>query len=246
MARRNDNIKVRTVAGEIGWVDSRSLLEAALWERSVKLLETIRGLPVQARGRTKVQTNLRVEPGRASSRLYQFGRGVPVEIISRAVADWVQVTDEREGSNEPLEAKKEDWFLVRAVATRPPEESVRGAETVTTTQPGDQSIPIAGWVVARFIELFIDAPRVGEAYNLGGGRQNSCSIWEAFAKVAQITSREMCSEYVDQNRAGDHVCYISDLTKIKQHYPPWDITKSLDDILDETVRAWCTRMKEND
>ena len=153
MARRNDNVKVRTVAGEIGWLDSRSLLEAALWERSVKLLETVRGMPVQARGRTKVQTNLRVEPGRGAPRLYQFGRGVPLEIVSRAVADWVQVVDEREGANEPLQSKKEDWFLIRGVATRPPEETVRGGEVVATTRPGDQTIPIAGWVIARFVEL---------------------------------------------------------------------------------------------
>lgn len=157
MARRNDNVKVRTVSGEIGWLDSRSLLEAALWERSVKLLDTVRGMPVQAHGRTKVQTNLRVEPGRGAPRLYQFGRGVPVEVVSRAVADWVQVVDEREGSTEPLESKKEDWFLVRGVATRPPEETVRSA-TIATTQPGDQSIPIAGWVVARFVELDLPEP----------------------------------------------------------------------------------------
>src|SRR5256714_4616241 len=153
MARRNDNVKVRTVAGEIGWLDSRSLLEAALWERSVKLLETVRGMPVQARGRTKDQTNLRVEHGRGAPRLYQFGRGVPLEIVSRAVADWVQVVDEREGANEPLQSKKEDWFLIRGVATRPPEETVRRGEVVATTRPGDQTIPIAGWAIARFVEL---------------------------------------------------------------------------------------------
>jgi len=158
MARRNDNVKVRTVAGEVGWLDSRALLEAALWERSVKLLDTARGMPVQARGRTKVQTNLRVEPGRGAPKLYQFSRGIPLEIVSRAVADWVQVLDEREGSNEPLESKKEDWFLVRGVATRPPEETVRGGEAIATTRPGDQSIPIAGWVVARFVELDLPEP----------------------------------------------------------------------------------------
>jgi hypothetical protein len=119
-------------------------------------------MPVQARGRTKVQTNLRVEPGRNQARLYQFGRGVPVEIVGRAVADWVQVTDEKESGNEPQDTKKEDWFLVRGVATRAPGESTgRGAET-TTTQPGDQTLPIAGWVIARFLELDLpDAVRDG-------------------------------------------------------------------------------------
>lgn len=152
MARRNDNAKVRTVSGEIGWVDGRLLLEPALWQRSVKLLAAAREMPMQARGRTKVQTNLRVEPGRSAPRLYQFGRGVPVEIVSRSVADWVQANDEREGLEQPG-PKKEDWFLIRAVATRPPGENSTRATVTTTTQPGDQTTPIAGWVVARFVEL---------------------------------------------------------------------------------------------
>jgi hypothetical protein len=160
MARRNDSAKVRTVSGEIGWVDGRLLLEPALWQRSVKLLAVAREMPVQARGRTKVQTNLRVEPGRSAPRLYQFGRGVPVEIVSRSVANWVQAADEREGVEQA--PKKEDWFLIRAVATRPPGETSTRATVTTTTQPGDETTPIAGWVVARFIELDLpDAVREG-------------------------------------------------------------------------------------
>jgi hypothetical protein len=153
MARRNDSVKVRTVSGAIGWVDARLLLEPALWQRSVKLLTAAKAMPAQARGRTKVQTNLRVEPGRLAARLYQFGRGVPVEIVARSVADWIQVSDERE-NNESQQTKREDWFLIRALATRPPgEASARSSESNTTTQPGDQTVPIAGWVVARFVEL---------------------------------------------------------------------------------------------
>src|SRR6266849_3453542 len=164
LSRRNENVKVRTADGEVGWVDGRLVMEPSLWQRSAKLLAEARALPVQARGRTKVQTNLRVEPGRTEPRLYQFGRGVPVEVVARAVADWVQVSDERE-NNEAAATKKEDWFLVRGLATRPPGEiSARSSESNTTTQPGDQTIPIAGWVVARFVELdFPDAVREGMA-----------------------------------------------------------------------------------
>src|SRR5438445_6257355 len=159
MSRRNDSVKVRTVSGVVGWVDSRLLLEPALWQRSVKLLNSAKPTPVQARGRTKVQTNLRVEPGRTAPRLYQFGRGVPIEVVARAVADWVQVSDERETTHENDAQKKEDWFLVRGLATRPPGEvSARTSESNTTTQPGDQTIPIAGWVVARFVELDLPDP----------------------------------------------------------------------------------------
>jgi hypothetical protein len=154
LARRNENVKVRTSGGAVGWVDGRNLMEPELWQRSQKLLEQVKSMPVQARGRTKVSTNLRALPGRAEQRIYQFTRGVPVEIVGRTVADWAQTADEKEGPNAPEESKKEDWFLVRGVATRPPGEgTIRNSAVNTTTQPGDQTIPIAGWVVARFITL---------------------------------------------------------------------------------------------
>jgi CDP-paratose 2-epimerase len=92
--------------------------------------------------------------------------------------------------------------------------------------------------VARFIGAFIEAPRCGEVYNLGGGRANSCSIIEAFSKVESISGKTMQFDYIDRNREGDHICYISDLRKMKQHYPLWGITKSLDDILVEICTAW--------
>jgi CDP-paratose 2-epimerase len=96
--------------------------------------------------------------------------------------------------------------------------------------------------VARFIEAFWHNPRCGEVYNLGGGRENSCSILEAFERAAAITGKQMSYEYVDQNRAGDHICYISDLRKMKSHYPEWDITKSLDDIFREIAASWTGRL----
>jgi hypothetical protein len=159
LSKRNEYMKVRTSAGAVGWVDGRQLMDPALWQRSIKLLDQVRGMPVQARGRTKVSTNLRVLPGRTEPRLYQFARNVPVEVVGRAVADWVQATDEKDFGNEPQETKKEDWFLVRGIATRPPgEASSRAPEATTTTEPSDQTVPVAGWVVARFIELDLPDP----------------------------------------------------------------------------------------
>jgi len=153
LARHNENVKVRTASGVVGWVDGRYLMDPQLWKRSAKLLQQASAIPVQARGRTKVPTNLRVEPGRNEPRLYQFSRNAPVEIVGRATADWVQVSDEKE-SGEPAETKKEDWFLIRGTATRPPGEGVvRNSAITNTTQPGDQTIPIAGWVIARFVSL---------------------------------------------------------------------------------------------
>ena len=92
--------------------------------------------------------------------------------------------------------------------------------------------------VARFIAAFAAAPRRGEVYNLGGGKQNSCSILEAFAMTEEMTGQPQVYSYVDQNRAGDHICYYSDLRKMRSHYPAWDITKSLAQTLREIVDAW--------
>jgi CDP-paratose 2-epimerase len=95
--------------------------------------------------------------------------------------------------------------------------------------------------VARFIWEFAEAPRSGEVYNLGGGKQNSCSILEAFQRVEALTGKPMQYDYSDTNRLGDHICYYSDLRKMKAHYPNWDISKSLDDIFGEIVTAWQER-----
>jgi CDP-paratose 2-epimerase len=95
--------------------------------------------------------------------------------------------------------------------------------------------------VARFIFEFFSRPRVAEVYNLGGGKANSCSILEAFELTAAHTGKAQRHTYVDEPRAGDHICYYSDLRKIKNHYPNWDITKSLDETLAEIVDAWRRR-----
>jgi CDP-paratose 2-epimerase len=96
--------------------------------------------------------------------------------------------------------------------------------------------------VVSFIEAFVAAPRCAEVYNLGGGRENSCSIIEAFERAASVTGKAMRSEYVDQNREGDHICYISDLRKMQSHYPSWGITRTLDHIFEEIARAWHQRL----
>ncbi|MFI5118383.1 MAG: NAD-dependent epimerase/dehydratase family protein [Terriglobales bacterium] len=96
--------------------------------------------------------------------------------------------------------------------------------------------------VARFMLEFWKAPRVAEVYNLGGGKGNSCSILEAFQKAETVTGRQMVWRYLDQNRAGDHICYYSDLRKMKAHYPAWDISKDLDAIFSELTASWTERL----
>src|SRR6056297_3441795 len=100
---------------------------------------------------------------------------------------------------------------------------------------------IHSYDVARFIEEFIKAPRVAEVYNLGGGKNNTCSILEAFEIIAEISGKPMKYKYDEQNRSGDHICYYSDLRKMKKHYPNWDITKSLKQTFQEIHDAWVER-----
>lgn len=78
-------------------------------------------------------------------------------------------------------------------------------------------------------------------YNLGGGKANSTSILEAFAIAEKFTGKKQVHTYVDQNRAGDHICYYSDLRKMRAHYPSWDITQSLEETIRQIVEAWKKR-----
>jgi CDP-paratose 2-epimerase len=99
--------------------------------------------------------------------------------------------------------------------------------------------------VARFILAFCEQPRVGEVYNIGGGKENSCSIWEAFNMIEQITGQKQRYIYVDQNRSGDHICYYSDLRKMKAHYPSWTITIPLADIFRDIADSWTERLRQS-
>lgn len=96
--------------------------------------------------------------------------------------------------------------------------------------------------VARFIYEFVKAPRIAQVYNLGGGKDNSCSILEAFRLTEMYTQRPQIFQYVDRNRSGDHICYYSDLRKMKSHYPNWSISKSLIDIISEIIAGWQNRV----
>jgi CDP-paratose 2-epimerase len=97
--------------------------------------------------------------------------------------------------------------------------------------------------VARFMHAFIQAPRSGEVYNLGGGKNNSCSILEAFKITEGFTGKTQVHTYVEQNRIGDHIVYYSDLSKMREHYPSWDITVSLEETIRQIVEAWRSKLK---
>ncbi|APR76657.1 dTDP-glucose 4,6-dehydratase [Minicystis rosea] len=89
-------------------------------------------------------------------------------------------------------------------------------------------------VIASFW-AFAQAPRPGEVYNLGGGKDNAASLLECVAKIEKLTGKRPKLTYSDQNRIGDHICYYSDLRKLEAHYPGWKVRHSLDAIIEEMV-----------
>ncbi len=82
---------------------------------------------------------------------------------------------------------------------------------------------------------FYQKPRSGEVYNIGGGRYSNVSIMEAIDQIEKKTGKKAKTEYKEQNRIGDHIWYITDLTKLMTHFPGWEITYDTDKILDELI-----------
>ena len=99
---------------------------------------------------------------------------------------------------------------------------------------------IHSYDVANFVYEFINAPRSAEVYNIGGGKENSISMLEAFKRVEELSGRPMNYVYSENHREGDHIVYYSDLRKIKSHYPKWNITKTLQNIFTEIYRQHST------
>jgi CDP-paratose 2-epimerase len=91
-------------------------------------------------------------------------------------------------------------------------------------------------VIAAF-EAFAADPRPGEVYNLGGGRTNAASVLECFDLIESIGGYRVQWTYDERNRIGDHICYISNLNKLKAHFPSWSITHTLPSIAEEMIRA---------
>lgn len=82
---------------------------------------------------------------------------------------------------------------------------------------------------------FAQDPRPGEVYNLGGGKENSASLLESVARIEELTGKRPQITYSEQNRIGDHICYYSDLQKLRSHFPDWNLSYSLDEILEEMI-----------
>jgi CDP-paratose 2-epimerase len=87
------------------------------------------------------------------------------------------------------------------------------------------------------IAQFINVPRSGEVYNIGGGRHSNCSILEAIDLCEQISGRKLDWQYEETNRIGDHIWWISDIRKFQSHYAQWKFRYDLGTILEEIHRA---------
>ena len=95
--------------------------------------------------------------------------------------------------------------------------------------------------VCAAVVAFAERPTPGAVYNLGGGRANSVSVLEAIARFEELLGTQMSTEYVEEARRGDHICYISDLGRLRADYPEWDVTVSLDEIFEQLARAAADR-----
>ena len=84
---------------------------------------------------------------------------------------------------------------------------------------------------------YFEAPRVGEVYNIGGGRHCNCSMLEAIERCQDLTGRDLQWSYDEANRAGDHIWWISDIRRFQAHYPGWSMRYDLEAILREIVGA---------
>lgn len=82
---------------------------------------------------------------------------------------------------------------------------------------------------------FVQRPRPGEVYNLGGGPANAASLLECVELIAEQTGRRPRLRYQDKHRVGDHICYYSDLRKLREHFPDWRLSYTLPEIVAEMV-----------
>jgi len=170
LARAGDLTEVRSTDGTVGWVDYRLLMAPELWSRVGQLLSDARNLPVQAKGHTRTLSNVHIDAGRDSPRIFQFGRNVPVAVLRRQAAaassggEDGHAGDETASSAEE-KSDQEDWALVLYTPVKSgPSSALSGTQADT-----GPAMPIAGWILWRFMEL--DPPQPLGDYVGAAGRR---------------------------------------------------------------------------
>ena len=191
LGRTADLTEVRSADGTHGWIDSRLLMAPELWFRVGQLLSDARNMPVQARGHTRTVSNVHIEPGRDSARIFQFGRNVPVAVLQRQVAaiPTTASDDGRTGDEAPPpgdeKSAEEDWALVMYSQPKTSDAASASGSAATQADAG-RSVPIAGWVLSRFIELDPPAP-IGD-YTAAAGRK--VAAWVQLNAVADASGEK--------------------------------------------------------
>lgn len=170
LGRAGELTEVRSTDGTQGWVDTRLLMAPALWNQVGELISSAQKMPVQAKGHTRTISNVHIDPGRDSSRIFQFGRNVPVVILRRQVAAPSHAAEESRASDESTPSPEEksdleDWSLV----LYSPAKAGSSSSSAGTQLNSGPAIPIAGWVLSRFVEL--DPPRPIGDYTAAAGRK---------------------------------------------------------------------------
>ena len=145
LARFEDQVKVRTTSGAIGWTDEDQLLSAEFWKQAQALEAETAKMPVQAVGHTRVRTNLHIDPARDAARIRQLDKNVSVDLYERRVVDMplapgTNVAETSDGA--PPETKKEDWWLARAHVEK----------------SSNEELTISGWLLGRFVDLDVPEP----------------------------------------------------------------------------------------
>lgn len=103
---------------------------------------------------------------------------------------------------------------------------------------------IHSYDLIQAFDAFFESPRVAEVYNIGGSRFSHCSMLEAIKICEEISGNELQYSYSDTNRAGDHIWYVSDVSRFQEHYPHWKLTKNIQDICREIYEANLERWAE--
>lgn len=150
LKRFEDQVQVRSTRGIVGWVSERDLISADLWLKARDLDKASAIMPVEARGVTKVISNLHLGAGRDSVRIRQLDKGVPLDLLERRALDVPNSPGASQGddaASAPVEAKREDWWLVRAHIP--------------------EGATLAGWVLGRFIDLKVPEPLPDYATSAG-------------------------------------------------------------------------------
>ena len=149
LKRFQDQVNVRTTTGLTGWVNERDLLSTDVWQKAADLEKRTSSLAIQARGHTKVLTNLRIYAGRDGIRLRQLNKNTPLEVFERRAVEIPTsgAAAAQEEAGEPAQAKKEDWWLVRAKTS--------------------EKDSVSGWILGRFIELDVPQPLPDYASSAG-------------------------------------------------------------------------------